>query len=152
MAPRKNVQLSEHFLLSEFHCKDGTPVPPAAIEGLKELCHWWLEPLRDEFGPVAVYSGYRTDTWNAKVGGEDNSYHLYHRDRTIMNYSGTRVLRPVAADVRPRRGDIESIGSWCRRRRSSSPNLAEKHRGGIGVYVHLGFVHLDTGPARDWRG
>lgn len=152
MAKRTNVQLSPHFRLSEFDCRDGTPVPPAAVPGLRYLCEWWLEPLRAEFGPVAVYSGYRTDAWNRAVGGVTDSVHLYHRDRTIPEYHGKVNVRPVAADVRPRRASIEEIGSWCRRHRDAHDHLGRYSRGGIGIYVAQGFVHLDTSSFRDWRG
>ena len=31
------VRLSKNFLLSEFHCKDGTPVPPELVPALTEF-------------------------------------------------------------------------------------------------------------------
>jgi uncharacterized protein YcbK (DUF882 family) len=30
--------------------------------------------------------------------------------------------------------------------------IAEEHVGGIGTYRRSGFVHVDTGPKRDWQG
>ncbi len=67
-----DIQLSPHFKLSEFACKDGTPivlVDPALVKV--------LENIRKHFNkPVRINSGYRTASHNRKVGGSSNSQHV----------------------------------------------------------------------------
>ena len=127
--PGAGVRLSPHFLLREFHCKDGTPVPAAAVRGLRRLTREVLEPMRQRFGPCTVNSGYRTENYNNRVGGKPNSRHLYHR-------------RPneVAADVTFPNG---SPREWA----AEAERLL---RGGGGIGVYPSFTHVDTrpGPAR----
>ena len=69
--------LSPHFSVREFDCRDGTRVPEAAIPALRALCQDVLEPLRARHGAVFVSSGYRTRAYNARIGGADNSIHIY---------------------------------------------------------------------------
>lgn len=71
-------RLSEHFWLAEFHCRDGTRVPEAAVPALKALCRNVLEPLRARHGSVHVTSGFRTPAYNAAIGGAMNSIHCYN--------------------------------------------------------------------------
>jgi hypothetical protein len=70
-------RLSEHFHVAEFDCNNGTAVPKAAHEALKAWCREVGEPMRGRFGAVHVNSGYRTQSYNAGVGGESNSIHIY---------------------------------------------------------------------------
>lgn len=148
MATRR--KLSDHFTIEEFDCHDGTPVPPLAIHGLELHIAWWLEPLREEFGPVTVLSGYRTEAFNRTLAGAaPSSFHLYHRARAIVNHQG-RPIRPVAVDVRCRRGDALEWSEWARRFCDRSGTLGKKGRGGIGRYITSNFIHLDTGPRRGW--
>lgn len=59
--------------MSEFACSDGTDVTlihPVLVHG--------LEAIRAYFGrPVHVKSGFRTGAYNQKIGGADDSRHLY---------------------------------------------------------------------------
>ena len=70
-------RLTEHFHVAEFDCRDGTPVPEAALPALKALCEEVLEPQRARFGPITINSGFRTASYNASVGGASNSIHIY---------------------------------------------------------------------------
>lgn len=63
-------KVSDHFNAKEFACKDGSYELLLATELLEVL-----EKIREKFGPVIINSGYRTPSWNAKVGGAGNSYH-----------------------------------------------------------------------------
>lgn len=73
-----NGDLTDHFSLDEFRCRDGTPVPSSAVPALKRLCETQLEPLRAKFGrPVRITSGYRTRSYNASIGGASMSFHIY---------------------------------------------------------------------------
>jgi hypothetical protein len=42
---------------------------------LVNLCNIILQPVREEFGPLRINSGYRSPTLNAKVGGSKTSQH-----------------------------------------------------------------------------
>jgi hypothetical protein len=57
--------------------------------------------LRERFGAVHVNSGYRPTAYNASVGGELNSVHIY-------DYPG-RDCRAVAVDVTCEKG---SASDW----------------------------------------
>jgi hypothetical protein len=70
------IYLTPNFKLSEFACKDGTPVPDFLIDNIK-LVATELQKVRDYYGkPIRINSGYRTKEWNDKVGGSPKSYHL----------------------------------------------------------------------------
>ena len=72
------MKLSEHFTLEEM-TKTAQPFPnnPSQVEvtSLRTLCERVLEPIRAQFGPVKVNSGYRSSQVNAAVGSSDKSQH-----------------------------------------------------------------------------
>lgn len=138
--PERRISLSEHFYLDEFRCRDGTPVPRAYIPDLRDLCETYLEPMRRKFGPCNVHSGFRTDAWNARIGGARLSFHVY-TDRPPG--SG------VAADVSFAKG---SPAEWHRRAKRIR-RFRQGGRGGLGRYDAGGFVHVDNrNYAADWEG
>lgn len=129
------MQISPHFHVDEFRCKDGTPVPRKAIPALKRLCEQFLEPLRKKFGPCHVTSGYRTRRYNARIGGARFSQHIYDESPDS-----------VAADVVFARG---TPSQWAREARAIRNRLG---RGGVGEYPRSGFVHVDNRYERaDWH-
>lgn len=84
-----NIQLSTHFMLSEFLNLKKYPDNVPDIQQLLCLhygCLMLLEPARLEVGPIIINSGFRNDNVNRKVGGVKNSQHLLGQ----------------AADIRPR--------------------------------------------------
>jgi hypothetical protein len=87
---------SEHFSYAEFDCNNGQELPKAAEPAVKDWCQRIGEPLRKRFGSVHVNSGYRPTAYNASVGGEPNSVHIY-------DYPG-RNFQAVAADVTCEKG------------------------------------------------
>ena len=129
---RKSRRLSPHFVLAEFHCHDGTPVPAAALPALRRLVRDVLEPMRAKFGQCKVSSGYRTASYNGGVDGAPKSQHRY--DLTPQD---------VAADV--------VFASGTPREWVAEAERLLKGGGGIGTYRT--FVHVDNrpGPAR-WSG
>lgn len=148
-------RISDHFVIEEFDCRDGTPVPPTAIRGLVLWARVWGEPLRAAFGPVRVTSGYRTAVYNRRVGGAPNSFHVYdlHRDERIMSavrLPGVGTTQPVAADVVPARGGPAAWEAWAKKRMRSAAWILGGGRGAAEGYTRQGFVHLDTGPRRTW--
>lgn len=87
---------SEHFDYAEFDCNDGTPLPKQSEPAVKDWCQRIGEPLRAKFGAVHVNSGFRHRDYNARVGGESASIHIY-------DYGG-RDYKTVAVDVTCERG------------------------------------------------
>lgn len=101
----KDIQLSEHFKLSEFVRSDtanrkgidnmslirmapgGDELSPQGkelVENMRWLCQKVLEPLRQHFGkPISINSGYRCPELNRAVGGARNSYHMKGRAADI---------------------------------------------------------------------
>ena len=78
----ENMKLSANFWLDEFeksqtatrHGIDNS-VPSGLVNDIKDLCVNVLQPIRDEFGPVTITSGYRSPDLNAKLGGSTRSQH-----------------------------------------------------------------------------
>lgn len=155
LSPGPEVQMaptrpSPHFKWSEFDSHDGKQVPLRLQSGIIRLCAWWLEPMRAHFGTCTVVSGYRSALHNAAVGGKPHSVHL---GRSLLPHRhGNSVVMAAAADVTFRDGTIPEWEEWARRHRFNTPELGGSARGGLGVYLGLGFVHLDTWNLRDWTG
>ncbi|PTN03591.1 uncharacterized protein YcbK (DUF882 family) [Rhodovulum imhoffii] len=76
--------------------------------------------------PVQITSAYRTPRTNRSVRGASSSFHM----------------KGQALDIR-----VEGVSSslLCKLARSEGA-------GGVGWYPRRNFVHVDTGPRRDWRG
>lgn len=84
-------RLSQHFKAEEFRCKDKTKEFLWAPE-LLEI----LETIRNHFNtPVIINSGYRTPSWNVKVGGTPNSYHCkgMAADIVVKGHSSKEVAK-----------------------------------------------------------
>ena len=82
----KNFSLAEMTRSTTAQKKRIENVPNAAqIEFLRELCEKVLQPVRDEFGPIHISSGYRSPKLNVAIGGSSSSQHC--------------ALRGAAADV-----------------------------------------------------
>lgn len=91
------MTLSKNFELSEFACHDGTPVPDKYLHNAIELAAN-LQVLRDYFGePIYISSGYRSDTWNDRIGGKGGSKHKYAQaaDITMKNHSPVAVQNAI---------------------------------------------------------
>ncbi len=135
------TKLSTHFYLDEFDCKDGTNVPSASVPALKELCVHVLEPLRVKYGPCTVHSGYRTRSYNRSIGGAQFSQHIYN------DGPGS-----VAADVSFAKGSVAQWARSARWRFNTKRVWRKRQRGGSGRYLRSGFIHVDSGPRRNWEG
>ena len=113
---KNDIQLSEHFKLSEF-TRSATAtklgidnrVPSHYIPALQQLCQEILEPLR-AFAqqPVVISSGYRCPQLNIKVGG------VYSSQHTLGEACDIRL--PVSKHTPQRDGkahtDKEILNSW----------------------------------------
>ncbi len=115
-------QLSPHFKVKEFACKDGSNI--VLVSGKLVSV---LEQIREHFGkPVIVTSGYRTASWNKEVGGVVNSQHLY----------GT------AADIQVEGVEPKEVAKYA--------ETLLQNSGGIGYYRN--FTHIDVRDDRArWR-
>lgn len=122
-AKNGNTKLSANFKVREFACNDGSD-PIFISSELVEV----LQKIRDHFGkPVNINSGFRTASYNKKVGGATYSQHLY----------GT------AADIRISGVSPKNIAAYAE---TLLPN-----KGGIGIYKD--FVHIDVREVKSrWNG
>lgn len=132
VTPRPDGQLTPHFNVREFDCKDGRKVPSDAVPALTKLCTKYLEPMRAHFGPCHVLSGYRHEVYNRRIGGAKYSQHIYE-------------LTPdsVAADLVFRTGTPKEWAAFA----------DQLGAGGVGRYDNSGFVHVDNRPNKArWTG
>jgi len=67
-----NIRLTDHFTLDEFRCPCCGDVIEAAARALAER----LQPVRDNYGPIHIHSGYRCPRHNQVIGGRPFSQHL----------------------------------------------------------------------------
>lgn len=115
LSQTNNERLTQHFKAEEFRCKDGTKEFLWAPKLLAVL-----EEIRQHFNePVIINSGYRTPTWNTKVGGAKNSYHV----------------KGMAADIVVKNHDSKEVAEYA------SKVLGES---GGGVIKYSNFVHIDV--------
>lgn len=130
-------RLSKHFVIEEFDCTDGTRVSPRDYKGLEYLCRQFLEPMRRKYGPCSVHSGYRTNRYNASIGGASRSYHVYSQ------HDGN----DQAVDVSFARGHS---ALW---HAAANSIRAKKRRGRGGLGLYRTFVHIDIRDyTSNWRG
>ncbi len=116
------IRLTKNFLLSEFKCHNGEPVPLKYRKHVQLLADN-LQVLRDEAGvPVTIISGYRPSKYNKSVGGAKRSKHK----------------KAMAGDIR--------IEGWSTKRIWNTIKRLIKEKkmkqGGLGIYAT--FVHYDV--------
>lgn len=83
MDKKNRKHLSPHFILFEF-TRSGTALDHNCAnepnleqrKALTALCDHILEPLRGQFGPIVISSGFRSQEVNRLAGGVRNSQHL----------------------------------------------------------------------------
>lgn len=86
-----NEKIETHFKASEFQCKDKSEYLLVSTELIEVL-----EEIRTHFNaPVIINSGYRTPSWNSKVGGTPNSYHCkgMAADIVVKGHSSKEVAK-----------------------------------------------------------
>ena len=116
-------QLSTHFKVREFACRDGADAVLVAPRLVMVL-----ESIRTHFNaPVTISSGYRTPQYNDQVGGVAHSQHCYG----------------MAADIVVKGQTPQTVAAYARQ---LMPDW-----GGVGIYK--GFTHIDTRENKsDWKG
>lgn len=121
-----------HFSLAEFRCRDGTEVPDEHMHNVRRLAEL-LEVIRAKIGakPIRVVSGYRSPKYNTRIGGARRSKHM-------------------TAEA----GDLQVAGMTPDELYASIRELMADglHVGGLGRYKN--FVHVDvrTGRVARWQG
>ena len=118
-----NKKVSTNFKVREFSCADGSDpifISPELVSVLQNI--------RTHFGkPVTITSAYRTPTHNKKVGGVNDSMHLYG----------------AAADIKIKDITPHQVAQYAEKLLTG--------KGGIGVYNS--FVHIDIRPTKArWNG
>lgn len=118
------AQISPHFKVREFACRDGSD-PVFVAPRLVEV----LEAVRTHFGaPVTVTSGYRTVSYNKTVSGSSS---------TSQHCSG------LAADIRVEGVSPDRVADYAEQ-------LLGDH-GGVGRYKT--FTHVDVRANKSrWKG
>ena len=85
-----------------------------------------MEKIRKHFdAPVIINSGYRTPSWNAKVGGAPNSYHC----------------KGMAADIVVKEHSSQEVAEYAN-------SIMEKG----GVIKYTSFTHIDVREERYRKG
>ena len=76
--------MTKNFKRDEFRSNDGAHFPYGVQQNLQVLAEQ-LEVLREHFNaPVTINSGYRSKSWNEKIGGELNSQHLLGKAADVV--------------------------------------------------------------------
>lgn len=116
-----NINLTRHFKVKEFACKDGS-----SVVFIDDYLYTILDVLRNKLGkPVIITSGYRTPEWNKKCGGAKYSYHM----------------RGMAADIR-----VNGISA-----KELANKLDEIVPDGCGIIVYSTWVHFDVRTGKKYR-
>ena len=128
------MKLTEHFSDTELGvagCSD------QIIANATELCVKILEPIRAQFGPVAVHDGYRDAAHNARVGGKPDSQHLY-------------LDQNSAADISCPSSGLSEVFDWIRLE-SELPfdEVILEYSGGVPACVHVSYNGSLTNERRE---
>lgn len=111
--------ISKNFRLKEFRCKDGSDRVLIDEKFVKEK----LQSIRDYFNaPITINSAYRTESYNAKIGGAKASFHCKGQafDIVVQGHTPQEVAKCA-----------QSLGI-------------------TGIIQYNGFVHVDSRPVRYW--
>lgn len=112
-------KIRENFKVSEFMCKDGSDKILIDVSFVQNK----LQAIRNHFGvAVTINSGYRTESYNTKVGGAKSSYHMKGQAFDIVVAGHT----PLEVAQYAQTLDIN------------------------GIIQYNGFVHMDSRPSRYW--
>ena len=113
--------LTPHFNKKEFASKDGAGMPEPVWQNIKILASQ-LEVLRAHLGkPINVTSGYRSESYNERIGGVKGSFHTLGKASDLQ----VKGLKPKTVHKA-----IEKL-----------IEQGEMLQGGLGLYDT--FVHYD---------
>ena len=114
-------QLTTNFHIREFKCNDGSKVPET-LEANVRLLAVQLQALRDHIGiPIHLNSAYRTEAYNASIGGSPKSQHKLAKasDLTTQKYTPKQLANIIKKLIKE----------------------GKMMQGGVGIYPS--FVHYD---------
>jgi len=123
MGPIAAAMQDLSMFLRDFHCGEAIPIDVGLVD--------FLGSVLDAVGATraTVLSGYRTLTTNAMLanttfGVAEHSQHMF--GRALDFYLPSRIEEAVRA-------------------------ARAMQRGGVGWYPNSRFIHIDTGPMRNWK-
>ena len=122
--------MTKNFSKEEFDCNDGSEMPINIYHNMVKVANQ-LQILRDELKkPIHINSAYRSEEYNASIGGVKDSQHIMGRAADIV----IKVMTPI--EVSEVIEDLIEKGDML--------------QGGIGIYSS--FVHYDIrGTKARWN-
>lgn len=113
--------MTKNFTKEEFDCNDGSEMPINVYHNIVKVANQ-LQVLRDELGkPIQVNSAWRSEEYNASIGGVKNSQHIMGRAADIVIKGMTPIEVSKIIEELISKGDML--------------------QGGLGIYSS--FVHYD---------
>ena len=110
--------LTANFHIREFKCKDGTKVP-IELEANVRLLATQLQALRDHIGiPIHINSAYRTEAYNAKIGGSPKSQHKLAKAADLVTSKYTpkqlaAIIKKLIKQGKMMQGGVGVYPSFC---------------------------------------
>ena len=111
-------QLTTNFHIREFKCNDGSKVPEA-LEANVRLLAEQLQALRDFIGiPIHLNSAYRTEAYNASIGGSPKSQHKLAKaaDLVTSKYTPAEladIIKNLIKEGKMMQGGVGVYPSFC---------------------------------------
>tara|TARA_R110001592_G_scaffold167306_1_gene402712 strand:- start:89 stop:469 length:381 start_codon:yes stop_codon:yes gene_type:complete len=122
--------MTKNFSIEEFDCNDGSKMPINIYHNMVKVANQ-LQVLRNYLGkPIHINSAYRSQEYNAKIGGVKDSQHIMGRaaDITVNGFDPIAVHTTIELLIE--KGDML--------------------QGGLGLYNS--FVHYDIrGTKTRWN-
>ncbi len=113
--------MTKNFTKEEFDCNDGSEMPINVYHNIVKVANQ-LQSLRDYIGkPIQVNSAWRSEEYNASIGGVKNSQHIMGRAADIVIKGMTPIEVSKIIEELISKGDML--------------------QGGLGIYSS--FVHYD---------
>ena len=113
--------MTKNFSKEEFDCNDGSEMPINIYHNMVKVANQ-LQALRDYIGkPIQVNSAWRSEEYNASIGGVKNSQHIMGRAADIVIKGMTPIEVSKIIEELISKGDML--------------------QGGLGIYSS--FVHYD---------
>ena len=123
--------MTKNFSKEEFDCSDGSEMNIAIYHNMVKVANQ-LQILRNYIGkPITINSGYRSEEYNASIGGAKNSQHIMGRAADIVVKGMSPLAVHTTIELLIEKGDML--------------------QGGLGLYDS--FVHYDIrGTKARWDG
>jgi hypothetical protein len=147
-----DTQLTEHFTLRQFVCKQASGYPKFVVvqESLLVLLERLLAKAQAkgfDIETFGIISGYRTPWYNRSIGNVKYSRHVYGDAMDIfIDGSGDGQMDDLNRDGVRNMADIQLFYDMVEALKALPENIALV--GGVGRYKrnsrHGGFVHVDT--------